>query len=80
MAITNTNRPSYVALLSEKRQAKFWLRVDKNGENGCWNWIGSLTDQGYGTVYVHPRSPAKGILNSPPHRADPRTSRRRESI
>jgi len=29
---------------------KFWARVKKIENNGCWIWEGSLNDQGYGTM------------------------------
>lgn len=39
---------------------RFWSKVDKNGEGGCWLWIASLKPKGYGqfrvagkTVYAH---------------------------
>jgi uncharacterized coiled-coil protein SlyX len=27
---------------------KFWEKVDKNGPNGCWIWIGAKNNKGYG--------------------------------
>lgn len=29
-------------------EERFWSKVDKGGANGCWNWLGSLNDWGYG--------------------------------
>jgi len=29
---------------------RFWARVDKNGESGCWLWTGSVRTFGYGQV------------------------------
>lgn len=26
----------------------FWAKVDKNGPNGCWLWLGKLSKKGYG--------------------------------
>lgn len=34
-----------------RRREHFWERIDKT--DGCWNWTGALTRQGYGVVYVH---------------------------
>jgi hypothetical protein len=30
------------------KEERFWAKVDKNGENGCWNWTASKTKSGYG--------------------------------
>ena len=27
---------------------RFWSKVDKNGENGCWNWTACISTGGYG--------------------------------
>lgn len=32
--------------LNKKQLNKFWGKVQKT--NGCWNWIGALTQKGYG--------------------------------
>jgi hypothetical protein len=32
-------------------EARFWSKVDKNGDNGCWNWFGTLSN-GYGTIGI----------------------------
>ena len=32
---------------------KFWLWVDKRGEDQCWVWTGRLTRDGYGEIDVH---------------------------
>lgn len=29
----------------------FWNRVNKNSENGCWEWLGCKTQDGYGVIY-----------------------------
>lgn len=31
-----------------ERERRFWARVDRNGPNGCWLWIGRLDTKGYG--------------------------------
>jgi hypothetical protein len=37
---------------------RLWGRVDKNGPNGCWVWIGGTSDTGYGTI--------RGTINGNP--------------
>ena len=29
---------------------RFWKYVDKFGNNGCWEWRGSLDSKGYGKI------------------------------
>lgn len=41
-------------LLTEKRTAAFWARVDIKGPDECWPWLGSKTDGGYGTCNYGP--------------------------
>jgi hypothetical protein len=36
----------------EKVVAKFFSKVDKNGPNGCWLWMGGLIAEGYGRLIV----------------------------
>ena len=31
---------------------RFWAKVDKNTESGCWEWTGSLSKCGYGQFSV----------------------------
>ena len=31
------------------RQDRFWSQVDRRGPAECWQWMGHLTDRGYGT-------------------------------
>lgn len=33
------------------REVLFWDKVDKNGQNGCWNWIGYVNTSGYGRFH-----------------------------
>ena len=30
---------------------RFWIRVNKTSD-GCWNWTGAKTSQGYGVVWI----------------------------
>lgn len=32
--------------------ARFWSYVDKNGSDGCWNWRGATSPDGYGILLV----------------------------
>lgn len=43
--------------------ARFWSKVDKNGPDGCWLWLGQIrkTRQPYGSFWVPPK-------NVPAHR------------
>lgn len=34
----------------------FWSMVDKSNTNGCWNWQGSITKNGYGRLSFKGRS------------------------
>lgn len=33
-------------------ETRFWMKVDKKGEDECWNWIPSPTPDGYGNLCV----------------------------
>jgi hypothetical protein len=35
----------------EKKIKNFFNKVDKNGQNGCWLWIGCISNGGYGAFY-----------------------------
>jgi hypothetical protein len=35
---------------SEKLIQQFWLRIQKEGANGCWIWCGATFNHGYGKV------------------------------
>lgn len=35
--------------LSESDKSRFWSKVNKNTDNGCWLWSGKLNFSGYGT-------------------------------
>jgi hypothetical protein len=32
---------------------RFWQKVDKQGENECWNWIGAKSGYRYGSFSIH---------------------------
>lgn len=32
---------------------RFWAKVDKKGENDCWDWTASLNNVGYGQFYLN---------------------------
>jgi hypothetical protein len=31
-------------------EERFWPKVDKGEDHECWNWLGSITHHGYGSV------------------------------
>jgi hypothetical protein len=37
----------------EDIKRRFWAKVNKQGPNGCWIWIGSCNDAGYGAVQIY---------------------------
>lgn len=37
----------------ETSEERFWRRVNKNTDSGCWEWSGSLTKKGYGFFKVN---------------------------
>jgi hypothetical protein len=37
---------------------RFWVKVDRRGDDECWPWIAGLTATGYGTFKVNNRSTA----------------------
>lgn len=34
-------------------EERFWSKVDKNGENGCWNWTAGCNSIGYGIFQLN---------------------------
>ncbi len=40
--------------MTQKRIANFWLKVKKS-QNGCWEWTGSFSQNGYGRFSIHPK-------------------------
>lgn len=34
-------------------EERFWEKVDKKGENECWNWAGNIMENGYGRLYYN---------------------------
>ena len=41
--------------MTQKEEERIWSRIDKDGDNGCWNWKGGFTKNGY------PQARAGGI-------------------
>ena len=45
--------------ITDKRGAsldvRFWMRVKRSLGGGCWEWLGSKTDRGYGRIKHHGR-------------------------
>lgn len=45
--------------MSPTSEERFWSKVDKHGENDCWNWKANK-NRGYGTMSTHHgKSPIK---------------------
>ncbi len=44
----------YVRGHNRRRPAedRFWENVNKNAENGCWEWTGYCNELGYGRIYI----------------------------
>ena len=40
-------------ILTDKQLRRFWTKVDKKGEDECWNWTASKKDNGYGTFRIN---------------------------
>ena len=38
---------------SQKDIDRFWSKVDKKGEDECWNWLTGLFDDGYGAFKLN---------------------------
>ena len=47
-SLTVGDKQSLTAILSIPKQLSFFSRVMENKENGCWEWDGHITDNGYG--------------------------------
>lgn len=37
-------------------EERFWSKVDKNGPNGCWLWIGKINKGGYGFITLNKKT------------------------
>jgi hypothetical protein len=40
-------------VFSESTLKRFWRKVDKSSSNGCWYWMRSKNDSGYGQFFVN---------------------------
>lgn len=39
--------------LSSRDLDRFWSKVNKDRENGCWEWTACCSDTGYGSFNLH---------------------------
>lgn len=40
--------PNLSITKSDSMLSRFWSKVDKNADNGCWKWTGAINGNGYG--------------------------------
>lgn len=33
-------------------EERFWVKVNKQAPNGCWEWIGAMSGNGYGSIRI----------------------------
>ncbi len=45
--------------ISKEAKARFWSKVDQQGADGCWLWIASRNEDGYGQSYAISRKSVK---------------------
>lgn len=43
------------ALGDDRLPARFWAKVHRSSETGCWEWVGQLNPKGYGLVKLDSR-------------------------
>ena len=55
--MTNKNSGSKRPYTKKDPQLRFWPKVNKEAPNGCWEWTGSLSTEGYGRFSLN----CKGI-------------------
>ena len=55
--MTNKNSGSKRPYTKKDPQLRFWPKVNKEAPNGCWEWTGSLSTDGYGRFSLN----CKGI-------------------
>jgi hypothetical protein len=42
--------PDHLVLLTE--EVRLWEKIQKDGPNGCWLWLGAKEVRGYGTIFI----------------------------
>ena len=35
---------------------RFWSKVDRRSDSECWNWLGVVNNQGYGSIWINNQS------------------------
>jgi hypothetical protein len=38
---------------------RFWSKVNKTNQSGCWNWVGAKMAKGYGVIKTGPRKTSR---------------------
>lgn len=55
-------RACFPLVFPAKWLTRFWARVAKPDDGGCWSWVGNHTQAGYGIVpYYEPEGPPSGF-------------------
>lgn len=52
--VFNKNKLSSRSIINS--EADFWRLIDKDGINGCWNWLGRVNNKGYGQYGLNGKS------------------------
>lgn len=62
----NTQRTAAGTFAPQDTAERFWSKVDKGGDGGCWRWTGNLSDGGYGRFWT--KAPGEKVKSHQAHR------------